>query len=86
PELLMAGALVAHMEGRGHACLLLDELLGDADALLGWPVDAQAALHAAMASLHTEAGAWTETLQASPLVATGDAPGSAPLVLYEGRL
>lgn len=86
PELLMAGALVAHMEGRGHACLLLDELLGDADALLGWPAEAQIALHAAMALLHTDPGAWTEVLHASPLVATGDAPGSAPLVLHEGRL
>jgi len=86
PELLMAGALVAHMEGRGHACLLLDELLGDADALLGWPAEAQTALHAAMGSLHIEAGAWTEVLQASPVVGTGEAPGSAPLVLHEGRL
>ncbi len=85
-ELLMAGALVAHMEGRGHACLLLDELLGDADALLGWPADAQTALHAAMASLRADAGSWTEALRASPLVGTGDAPGSAPLVLHEGRL
>ena len=86
PELLMAGALVAHMEGRGHACLLLDELLGDADALLGWPADAQTALHAALASLHTDAAAWTEALQASALVASGDAPSSAPLVLHEGRV
>lgn len=86
PELLMAGALVAHMEGRGHACLLLDELLGDPDALLGWPADAQTALHAAMASLHAEPAAWTAALLASPVVGTGDAPGSAPLVLHEGRL
>lgn len=85
-ELLMAGALVAHMEGRGHVCLLLDELLGDPDALLGWPADAQTALHVAMASLHTEPGAWTAALQASPVVGTGEAPGSAPLVLHEGRL
>ena len=85
-ELLMAGALVAHMEGRGHACLLLDDLLGDAETLLGWPSDAQTALHAAMASLHTDAGAWAEALQTSPLVGTGDAFGSAPLVLQEGRL
>ncbi|MGJ7493185.1 exodeoxyribonuclease V subunit alpha [Variovorax sp. ZT4R33] len=85
-ELLMAGALVAHMEGRGHACLLLDELLDDTDALLGWLADAQAALHAAMASLHTEPAAWSEALQASSLVGTGDASGSAPLVLHEGRL
>ena len=85
-ELLMAGALVAHMEGRGHACLLLDELLGDPDGLLGWPAEAQTALHAAMASLHTEPGTWTEVLQASPLVAAEDGSGSAPLVLHGGRL
>ncbi len=82
----MAGALVAHMEGRGHACLLLDELLGDPDALLGWPAEAQTALHAAMASLHTDPGAWTETLKQARSVGAGDAPSSAPLVLHEGRL
>ena len=36
PPLVMAAALVAHMEGRGHSCLLLDNLLRDPEGLLGW--------------------------------------------------
>ena len=89
-EVLLAGALVAHMEGRGHACLLLDELLDDADALLGWPADAAAALQAALSDVPADADAWRAALQASPLVATVDMRGAlragAPLVLHEGRL
>jgi exodeoxyribonuclease V alpha subunit len=82
PVVLMAGALVAHMEGRGHACLLLDELLDDADALLGWPAEAQTALQAALAELPRAAADWVEALSGSPLAAGDD----APLVLRDGRL
>ena len=44
PEVLVATALLAHMEGRGHTCLALAPQLRDPGALLGWPPDAQAAL------------------------------------------
>ena len=32
---LLAAALVAHLEGRGHSCLRVDAMLLDAEALLG---------------------------------------------------
>ncbi len=40
PPVVMAAALVAHMEGRGHSCLLVDSLLRDPEALLGWGPEA----------------------------------------------
>ena len=89
PEVLMAGALVAHMEGRGHACLLLDELRNDPAALLNWPAEAMAELQAALATLPPVAQ-WAEALRTSPLVAHGDDAASAgrgePLVLQAGKL
>jgi exodeoxyribonuclease V alpha subunit len=88
PSVLMAAALVAHMEGRGHACLLLDDLLRDAEGLLGWPPEALAALRPVMAGLPSQAADWAEALRASPLVAIDgdDGSGAAPLVLHGSRL
>ena len=50
---VLAAALAAHLEGRGHSCLPLDELLHDAEALLGWPPAARDAWSALMAGLPT---------------------------------
>jgi exodeoxyribonuclease V alpha subunit len=95
---VMAAALVAHMEGRGHSCLPVDALLRDPDALLGWAPPASAALGEAMASLPREAEAWLSALRASPLVATdgvgksssdaaeADHPTAPPLVLHGSKL
>ena len=90
---VMAAALVAHMEGRGHTCLLIDELLDDADAVLGWAPLASAGLHEAMASLPGRADDWLDALRTSPLVAVeghaagpGDADGHPPLVLRGSKL
>ncbi|MFN8956437.1 MAG: hypothetical protein ACK5V9_15900, partial [Burkholderiales bacterium] len=38
--LLVAAAMLAHMEGRGHTCLSLAELCQPPVALLGWPASA----------------------------------------------
>ena len=93
PAVVMAAALVAHMEGRGHACLMLDELLGDADGLLSWPPEAAAELHAVMADLPCTASEWIDALRASPLAwidaDSSEAPGHArnqPLVMRGSRL
>ena len=40
PELLMATALLAHLEGRGHTCLPLAHLLQAPIEPLAWPVRA----------------------------------------------
>ena len=86
PALLLAAALLAHLEGRGHSCLRLDSLLHDADTLLAWPADGSAALQRLLATLPAAPAAWLALLQTSPLVAVEQAgrpsPASAtPLVL-----
>lgn len=68
PALLMACALLAQMEGRGHSALPLAALVASPQALLGWPEVAQAPLQQAWATLpHTVAG-WVQALQTSPVV------------------
>jgi len=46
-SLLLAAALLAHLEGRGHCALPLAGLHRDPQALLAWPVDAVESLTAA---------------------------------------
>lgn len=79
PEVLLATALLAHMEGRGHSCLALDELLAAPQALLGWPEDAAAALAGVLHELPRD---WLPALAASPVVGTE----KQPLVLDGARL
>ncbi|MBY0454430.1 MAG: exodeoxyribonuclease V subunit alpha [Burkholderiaceae bacterium] len=83
PALLVATALLAHMEGRGHTCLLLAPLVHRPGALLGWPDEAQDALAALWASLPRTLGDWYAALAASSVVyASGhNADEGQPLVL-----
>ena len=90
---VMAAALVAHMEGRGHACLPIDDLLADADELLGWPTPASAQLHEVMAGLPRSAEDWLAALRAGPLVGVEGEPSdrpeadaTSPLVLCGSKL
>jgi len=83
PALLLAAALVTHLEGRGHGCLPLDTLHADSAALLGWPAPALAELHAALATWPADAArAWA----LEPTLQIGPQPGATPLVLHDGRL
>lgn len=89
--LLLASALVAHMEGRGHSCLGLDLLLQDPEAVLGWKAEPAEALRQLMvASLPGDLPSWLAALQASPLVwveqKSGQQGGSEPLVLSGNKL
>ncbi|CAN7595605.1 exodeoxyribonuclease V subunit alpha [Variovorax paradoxus] len=78
--LVLAAALVVHMEGRGHSCLRLDELLRDPQAVLGWPPEPAAALRIALDSLPGDADVWIATFQTSPLVGSDDgAPRSTSI-------
>ncbi|SDC45347.1 DNA helicase/exodeoxyribonuclease V, alpha subunit [Variovorax sp. CF079] len=76
--LVLAAALLVHMEGRGHSCLRLDELLRDPQDILGWPAEPAAALRAVLDTLPGDADAWIEAFRACPLVGADDgARGSA---------
>jgi len=90
---VMAAAMAAHLEGRGHSCAPIDELLQDADALLGWPATAADEWQALMSGLPRHLEAWLDALRASPLVwvdeparAEADAGGQTPMVLRATRL
>jgi exodeoxyribonuclease V alpha subunit len=86
--LLVAAAMLAHMEGRGHTCLSLAELCQPPVALLGWPasaVEGAQGLKALWAHLPATLADWQTALQAhaaSPCVRLADAPDQGqPLVL-----
>ena len=98
---VLAAALVAHMEGRGHTCLPIDELIADADAVLGWAALPSAAFGHVMAGLPGRAEDWLDALRTSPLVAVdrharepaevdagvdADAYDQPPLVLRGSKL
>ena len=75
PALLVAAAMLAHMEGRGHTCLPLAELGQVPAALLGWPADAlegEQGLRALWAHLPATVAAWQSALL---YTAHGASPG-----------
>jgi exodeoxyribonuclease V alpha subunit len=82
--LLVAAALLAQMEGRGHTCLPLGALSDPPVALLGWAaaaVDGPQGLHALWAHLPRTVADWQAALQ-GPCVRAADAPDQGqPLVL-----
>ncbi len=86
PELLMATALLAHLEGRGHTCLPLDALVREPAALLAWPAPAPQALAQAWQALPQGLDDWLDALRRSPVVhEEGVAPDQGqPLVLGGG--
>lgn len=68
PVLLMATALLTHLEGRGHACLPLASLVRQPQALLAWPAAAQSAWQTVWPGLPAALADWVQALLASPLV------------------
>jgi exodeoxyribonuclease V alpha subunit len=65
PALLVAAALLAHMEGRGHTCLPVADLCAPPVALLGWPavaVDGPQGLRALWAHLPGTLRDWQTAL------------------------
>lgn len=79
PEVILAAALLAHMEGRGHSCLVLTDLLAEPRQTLGWADDAIQALTAELRELPRQ---WLPALQASSVVGVD----GQPLVLDGSRL
>ncbi|MEO6269874.1 MAG: exodeoxyribonuclease V subunit alpha, partial [Lautropia sp.] len=93
PPVVMAAALVAHMEGRGHSCLLIDGLFSDPDALLGWGPEATAEFHTVSTVFAFRREDWLLALRVSPLVRVDHWPSQSsqpdanqPLVLRGDKL
>ncbi len=82
--LLVAAALLAQMEGRGHTCLPLGALCAPPVALLGWAaaaVDGAQGLQALWTHMPRTLADWQAALQ-GPCVRAADAPDQGqPLVL-----
>ena len=68
PAVLVASALLAHMEGRGHVCLPLRELVLQPQAVLAWPDNMQTGLNTLWAEMPKGLSAWLRALQRSPVV------------------
>lgn len=86
---LLATALVAHLEGQGHTCLVVDELLADPAGSLRWNGPPLAALDALLSVLPRHPARWVEALSRCEAVGLddgGDDRGGEPLVLSGGRL
>jgi exodeoxyribonuclease V alpha subunit len=88
PALLVAAALLAQMEGRGHTCLPVADLCAPPVALLGWPavaVEGPQGLRALWAHLPATLADWQAALQSNTSRACSrlsDAPDQGqPLVL-----
>ncbi len=83
PAVLLATALLAQMEGRGHSCLPLAPLLAQPGAVLGWPATALAELDVLLSRLPHGLSDWRAALLKSGVVdgVEGSEPGDQPLVL-----
>jgi exodeoxyribonuclease V alpha subunit len=82
--LLVAAAVLAQMEGRGHTCLPVAALCDAPVALLGWPqawLDGPLGLNALWATMPRDVPGWRQQLQASCLRAADAPDAGQPLVL-----
>jgi len=85
--LLLASLVLSELEGRGHSCLLLDDLVGDPAALLGWDLENWKALAKAAKPLPRGVKGWISQLAACEQVwRVGDLDYDQPLVLDDSRL
>jgi exodeoxyribonuclease V alpha subunit len=85
--LLLASLVLSELEGRGHSCLLLDDLAGDPGTLLGWAEEDWKALAKAAKPLPRGVKGWMSQLAACEQVwRVGDLDYDQPLVLDDSRL
>ena len=84
PALLWSSALLAQLEGRGHTCLPLADLLLQPLVLVAWPAEGAEALQAFLPELPNRLDDWLQALQTSPVVRTANSAvpdQGQPLVL-----
>ena len=71
PALLVSTAVLAQMEGRGHTCLPLRQLVSQPEEVLLWPPQAKADLQALWSRLPADLDEWLKAVRSSPLVRLG---------------
>ena len=81
--LLLAATLLTHLEGRGHSCLPLAEVLSHPSEVLGWESNAQMQLQAQLDLPGHSLAQWLHALSGSALVRVvdRDADTGQPMVL-----
>ena len=85
--LLLGAALLSELEGRGHSCLNLADLVPDPCKLLSWPSERWQELCEAAGAMPAAVDEWRQVLQACPQVRrAGAADLQQPLVLDQDRL
>ncbi len=87
PQLMAACVLLSELEGRGHSCLMLDELNADPAALLGWSAEEWDGMRDAVGGWPQTTAAWRQLLLGCAQVwAAHSADHNQPLVLDGERL
>ncbi len=85
--LTLACVLLSELEGRGHSCLMLDELVNDPCLLLGWTDEQWRALVTASGALPKSVAAWRTLLaQATQVWSIDDFDFDQPMALDGERL
>ena len=87
-SLLLGSALLACLEGRGHAALPLAQMTAELPGVLGWPPEAADEWRAAAALWPGDGGAWPSAWQglAAVQLEPADDAGVSPLVVSGGLL
>ncbi len=78
PALLVAAAVLAQMEGRGHSCLPLTALPASPNDVLAWPKEAAPVLQSLWQQLPSTLADWLQSLRRSPAVRVVGGDESAP--------
>ena len=87
PPLMLACLALSELEGRGHSCLVLDDLAAAPAQLMGWQDEQWQALAAAAGAVPKNARQWGLLLGACDQVwQVGDLDFEQPLVLDGARL
>ena len=87
PQLMVACVLLSELEGRGHSCLMLEELSADPAVLLGWTGEEWRELRDTVGAWPKNPAAWRALLAGCDQVwPVGDLDFQQPLVLDGERL
>ena len=84
PALLAAVAVLGNMEGKGHTCLALGELVVAPTELLGWPLEQHEELLALWRELPHDLENWVRVLGTSAVVACEGFAAPGPSALGKG--
>ena len=85
--LALACVLLSELEGRGHSCLVLDDLVLDPCLLMGWSEQQWSVFAGAAGALPADCASWQALLAQSSSVWQAGAPdGQQPLVQDGARL